>query len=529
MMLILWACGGHSGGTSGAAPTGRGIAGAGAAASSGVDRFRSLIASSLQLRVEPVPDVGSEGCELRNSRRCTSHIVSADSSTDYIVTLSARDTDIVPGAVVSAESVRSGTPRTIELPRSRVVLSAEFMGRHISETIDTPTLDHLKDGTSKILRAAMNEMVNGRSSRAPLLAQYSFHAANSQEEALSSLGVAGKFDNGVLRVSLGLSIGNSRKDESASVIAEYTQPVITISAQVEGDSIIAPSIGTAQIDELSRRHEFSPNNQPILIHSVVYGRYALGRIESTQSVSSRALAASLSAAYAGVFALDAAAIDQWKNTLRTLSRRYVFNGGSVSNAQDFVRALDVGDILSIPPIEAIVPIGFSMSTTAIPWTTISIQTLRQFMITECLPPGTSYTTQNIDFVVDAHTGALNTGVRIDPTDQLTVVATGNIWTGYLLIGCNGPDGLGQLSNNSAYPMPNGKDSALIGRIGSGALFHIGSGAGLTPIIPAAGGTLILGVNDNDLSNGDECKSAPPNLRNFRVHLSITRSQVTPCP
>jgi hypothetical protein len=61
-------------------------------------------------------------------------------------------------------------------------------------------------------------------------------------------------------------------------------------------------------------------------------------------------------------------------------------------------------------------------------------------------------------------GPVNTGVRLNRGDDMTVTATGSIWAGWVFIGRNGPDGLDG-PPKPWYPLPSGdgvRGSMLIG-------------------------------------------------------------------
>ena len=95
---------------------------------------------------------------------------------------------------------------------------------------------------------------------------------------------------------------------------------------------------------------------------------------------------------------------------------------------------------------------------------------------------------------------VDTGLDIETGDTITYIANGVIWTGYCIYGANSPDGLAWTENNNPdYPLPTAHDSELIGRIGNGTYFEIGS----SKIQKYLGqrGRLFLRTNDNNPGNG----------------------------
>jgi len=110
---------------------------------------------------------------------------------------------------------------------------------------------------------------------------------------------------------------------------------------------------------------------------------------------------------------------------------------------------------------------------------------------------------------------VDTLIDIETGDIVTFAASGNIWTGYCFYGRNSADGLGWTADGHAdYPLPSAHDSALIGKIGDGAYFEIGSNK--TVAHSGVRGRLFLRTNDNVPGNGSG---------SFNVLITIRRDQL----
>ena len=114
-------------------------------------------------------------------------------------------------------------------------------------------------------------------------------------------------------------------------------------------------------------------------------------------------------------------------------------------------------------------------------------------------------------VVPAEDRWTNTGIAVNAGDRLRFSANGTI--GMSEGGGDLADPAGARSGRRAAnaPMPNAPAGALIGRIGNGAPFLIGSNTG--PIAAPQAGRLYLGVNDDHL---------PDNSGEFRVTVTVRR-------
>ena len=91
---------------------------------------------------------------------------------------------------------------------------------------------------------------------------------------------------------------------------------------------------------------------------------------------------------------------------------------------------------------------------------------------------------------------MTSGMTVEEADRLFFIAAGEVWISGLE-GNSGPDG------RSTEPAPVGWPAdappySLIGRIGSGSPFFIGSFN--DRVVRNDGGTLFLGINDPDVGN-----------------------------
>jgi hypothetical protein len=96
------------------------------------------------------------------------------------------------------------------------------------------------------------------------------------------------------------------------------------------------------------------------------------------------------------------------------------------------------------------------------------------------------------YVVQANQPWSDTGIQVNAGDQVTFHVSGQIATmqGQPAVGPEGRTG----ETSDKYPMPTMQAGALIGRVGTGAPFSIGTQQ--TPIQMQSGGTLQLGINDD---------------------------------
>jgi hypothetical protein len=106
----------------------------------------------------------------------------------------------------------------------------------------------------------------------------------------------------------------------------------------------------------------------------------------------------------------------------------------------------------------------------------------------------------------------DTGVTVRRGQRIRFLSTGQIWFAELDSAVAGPDGNPSFRGRRRdYPVPDAPVGALVGRIGDGRPFGIGSQT--QPLVMPDDGVLYLGVND---ANYDDNRGA------FRVEITVLR-------
>jgi hypothetical protein len=134
--------------------------------------------------------------------------------------------------------------------------------------------------------------------------------------------------------------------------------------------------------------------------------------------------------------------------------------------------------------------------------------------TPAAPPAGTPGAAGVTVRVDATQPWTDTGLTVNQGDRIGFVASGQIRVGPSRGDTATPDGAalnqrgsdagrsrrdgGDRRDSQSYPARNVAPGALLGRIGNGAPFEIGSQT--QPLAMPASGRLMLGVNDNDFSD-----------------------------
>lgn len=112
---------------------------------------------------------------------------------------------------------------------------------------------------------------------------------------------------------------------------------------------------------------------------------------------------------------------------------------------------------------------------------------------------------------------VQTGIDVQPGDEVALTGEGAIWAGVWLTGENGPEGwAARIETNPASPMHNTPDAhpfALIGRLADEPWFYIGRALSRRPLGGSQSRRLQLWINDNTPGNGSG---------QFRCHVQVWR-------
>jgi hypothetical protein len=101
-------------------------------------------------------------------------------------------------------------------------------------------------------------------------------------------------------------------------------------------------------------------------------------------------------------------------------------------------------------------------------------------------------------------GPVNTGIRLNRGDDVTVTATGSIWAGWTFLGNNGPDGLDG-PPKPWYPLTKGdgvRGSMLIGGFDNDNWMPIGGGRHFNVPEENDDSELWFRLNDDNMTDGN---------------------------
>lgn len=447
-----------------------------------------------------------------------------------------------PGALVQGASINQNDFAPIILPRApgRVRLSTLFVnGTSASRYRDLPSIDA---GSIEAARDQMLRDINPTSSVGKLV--YETQVAANAREAMVKLGIA--YKGASVSASLDASLNTSYSEKT--LFAKFTQEYYSLNFDPDQNNLSPFFSSTVKLSDVRR---FTSNaNPPLFVTEVKYGRIFLISFTSSQTLTEMQLA--VTAAYSNIKGnIDA----RTREALSKMTMKVLVIGSTGDSA---LKSLQAGTPESaFEALRDYIQSGINYSQ-ANPGGPIAV-TMRYMgsraglgpyavavaqMITDESPQVVDVRSDRVCkgpfFVWDGPGGGwMTTKLSVAPGDRVGFDATGKNWSGVFATGDYGPSGwyTWDKPSGSGFPIVNRSPFALIGRFGSSNDYGLDTTKpgydGSTPVSSSffigdsqevsAGsktvqgiGTIYLGTNDSDPTNGDKNKK-------FSVNVCITRA------
>jgi hypothetical protein len=418
-----------------------------------------------------------------------------------------------PGSLVQAQSLLGGVLAPIGLGRSPMSIT---LTTSMFPQTGSPTLSRRLDHPSlSSAQAAMYDILSSvAGSATPAKLTFLMHTADSLEQGLLDVGVNAKWLSGSVAGNLTLKRSNSR----SSVAVRFIQAYYTLAAEPPASptSVFDPTVTLVDC------HRYmGPGNPPAYIASVTYGRMLVFLFESSKS--SDELKAAVNAAFqSGSTTGQVNVKAEYTDTLNQSTVQVLALGGGAGYAIQMI----TGDVVS--GLKGYLQDGahFSRNSPGVPisFTTrylkdnsvAAVSATTQWTQTSVVghPAAGTYT---VTLGKGARSGRVDTGIVVRKGDILSIQGDGQVWSGVLATGANGPNGWytwakpGQpgFPNMSAHPF------SLLYAVGdTDQPTYAGDGINNRQY-DGATGDLLLMINTNNYDNGNG---------HFTVTVTVQRRQ-----
>ncbi|MBK6689470.1 MAG: thiol-activated cytolysin family protein [Deltaproteobacteria bacterium] len=461
---------------------------------------------------------GQEGATRFSCVR-TKHDVLRDH--DSILGLGDAYADLRPGIVLQGEAFRRGVINPMPLRRAPATLAIDLGIDNPVRRVEAPSSASLQQAVSELQRRA--DAALGNLPVLPARFSYTNEVVSSYEEAVLALGASFSFSGGLGSAGFDSEFSTSRSRLATTVVVKLFQPMYTISFaddEIARDvDFFAADLSASDLDAQCMAGSIGPNNPPVFVKSVTYGRIVVFSFTTTEVINAQELKLLIQGSFLG-FRGEADAQSRYQSIASQASIKVLAMGGSQDDAMEAIRTGDYNLFFTPAPATTAVPLSYRVNYLRGTRPTARIASTLSYVSESCsFEDCVDVTTANDwDLVVHQGNGGnhapLNTGIDIQPNDGLTLTANGSIWAGVAFTGCNGPSGWDSYADGN-FPLPGAHVFSLIGRVGSSGWQEIGNGRSFPNT--SWMGTLELATNDNDPISGDDCGTG------FHVRVSRTRT------
>jgi thiol-activated cytolysin len=247
---------------------------------------------------------------------------------DKIVAYAANSESLWPGALVAGDSVYTGLFTPIVFGRAPLTFSVglENLDGRKSGQMESPSLSSYRDEVGKILDAT----VLGST---PANIYSEIEQVHSSEQLSLALGVDVSWGFGT--ASIESSFDWSREETRSRFLVKFTQSYYT----VDVDSPPLPSSIFSQDVTLSQiQSRLTPENPPVYVSSITYGRMVVFTFES--EYSSEEMNAALAFAYSGGVDVSGEVSVSYKEMLSKSTITAFILGGSGADAVQTIDSYD---------------------------------------------------------------------------------------------------------------------------------------------------------------------------------------------
>jgi len=326
-------------------------------------------------------------------QRCTSTAYDLTNTPTEIVTFDPDSEILWAGALLQGAShARRGALQ--ELPirqRGPLRLSINLLSRDNARTVEDPALSTVQSAVGDLV-----EIASKAGHRAGSDIAYDQVSSYSLEQTALELGLSARYLGSNVRSNLSIS----RDAEQHNITAYFIQKMFTVSVELPQTPIdvFGSGLTPAVLDEQMSRGRIGPENPPIYVSNVVFGRMLLFTFSSEASAED--IQGALNFAYQGPGAgVSADAAKRYRRILGSAKIHVVTVGGSADDALALIRSAKLRDFFKADaPLTTARPISYtlrSLSDNAI----AAVSETTRYEVVECAPPPPPPAPKGYNFVV----------------------------------------------------------------------------------------------------------------------------------
>jgi hypothetical protein len=315
-----------------------------------------------------------------SSYRCTSTPYSITRTPEEIVTLNPDSEILWPGALLQGQGYLQGIGSLQELPirqRAPLTLSIDLLTDGTTQTVESPELASVTQAVGSLIQAAHDR---GHVSGSNIY--YTNERVYSYDQVALKLGVSAKYTG----VEAGANLSASLSSEKTSITAYFIQRMFTVSAvlpQTPGE-FFSDDFSQELLQEQVDRGRIGPDNLPVFVSNIVYGRILMFTFTSSSQSDSVAATVNVLVESSGTSAGANLSASQ-QAIVQNAQISVVTVGGDAANALALIRSGDLSQFFaSDSPLTAARPISYTVRNLG-DNSVARFSETTQYSLTECVP------------------------------------------------------------------------------------------------------------------------------------------------
>lgn len=296
---------------------------------------------------ETVPEIDWE-----TNLVCTHTECSLTATPEDIVTYNPGSEILYLGSLIQGDSYIGGVGSIAELPireRAPLSLTIDFHTTESSATVENPTAATVGDAIHNLVAQAQAQ---GHQAGSSIF--YNQTTSHSLEQSALSLGMSARYMGATVRASLKAEATH----EESTIAAYFIQRMFTTSMVLPDQprDLFSSDFTQEKLDEQVAMGRIGPDNLPVYVSNIVWGRLMVLTMTSTMEASR--MKAALAASYAGMSGSVAA---EHLEVLEQSTIKLVTVGGDAQVALDFLRSGNLGDFFAEDaPLTTAVPLSYTL-------------------------------------------------------------------------------------------------------------------------------------------------------------------------
>ena len=250
---------------------------------------------------------------------------------------------LLPGSLLQGNGIQNHDFNTVKLERAPLTLTIDLPIPDPSITVDNPTTANIKTAVNALIQRA-DARNNGVIDVVPGTLKYTKVQGHSYEQSINQVGISASYDdNFITSFNADFNYGKNRKASSQTVLVSVVQPMYTISFSEDTltspDDLLAASVTKEDIDRETAAGRVGPNNLPVYVKSVTYGKMMLYSLTSTSVDSFEELLAAVNGSH-GNFTGSVEYTEAHRKIISESTEVLTSFGGSQKASNDAILDLD---------------------------------------------------------------------------------------------------------------------------------------------------------------------------------------------